>query len=66
MEELQKDGEDRGEIRTVFSRAHSDIRANGKTMCLDHSWKKLNENEIYCTQCPTVLIVGLDDERLLK
>jgi len=35
-----------------------------KSDTLDHKWKKLNENEIYCTQCPTVLIVGLDDERL--
>lgn len=55
---------DLGENRTVFTRSHADIKANGKTMCLDHKWKKLNENEIYCTQCPTVLIVGVDDERL--
>ena len=66
MEPFQDDGEDRGEIRTVFTRSHADIKANGKTMCLDHKWKKMNENEIYCIECPTVLIVGLDDERLCQ
>ena len=51
---------DLGENRTIFSRSNADIKANGKTMCLDHKWKKLNENEVYCTQCPTVWIVNSD------
>ena len=60
MEAFQEDGIDRGEVRTVFSRKHSDIRANGKTMCKEHTWKKMNAMEIYCTQCPTVHIVNAE------
>lgn len=65
IEKKQDDGEDRGEQRVVFTRSHADIKAGGKKMCTDHSWKKLSENELYCTQCPTVIICALDDERLL-
>ena len=64
VEKKQKDEIDRGEIRTIFSRSHSDIRSGGKTMCEKHTWKKLNDMEIYCTQCPTALLVSIDDERL--
>lgn len=40
----------------VFSIKHSDI-PRGITQCKDHSWVKLSENEIKCTNCPTVHIV---------
>lgn len=56
---------DLGENRTVFTRSHADIKANGKTMCLDHKWRKVNENELECKECPTVIICALDDPRLL-
>lgn len=65
IEKKQDDGEDRGEIRTEFVRSHADIRAGGKTMCKEHTWKKMNDAEIYCVNCPTALLVGLNDERLL-
>jgi len=52
--------------QTVFSAFHSDIEATGKRMCVSHSWRKRNEMEIECTNCPTCLIVGIDDERLLN
>lgn len=60
MEKKQKDGIDRGEIKTVFSRSHSDIQAGGKRMCDKHIWKKLSENEVACIMCPTVWIVNAD------
>ena len=66
QEKNQEDGIDRGEIRTEFVRSHADIKATGKTMCQEHTWKKINETEIECTLCPTVLMVGIDDERLVK
>lgn len=64
VEKKQEDGMDRGEVRTIFARSHSDIREGGKKMCEKHVWKKLNDMEIYCTQCPTALIVSIDDARL--
>ncbi len=60
VEKKQKDNLDRGEVRTIFSRSHSDIKLGGKTMCTKHSFKKLSENEVYCTNCPTCLIVNPD------
>ena len=57
-EKLQEDNEDRGEIRTVFSRSHSDIAANGKKMCEKHIWRKLSDNEVECIVCPTAWIVN--------
>lgn len=59
-EKKQEDNLDRGEIRTEFVRSHADIKAGGKTMCVDHVWKKLSENEVYCVNCPTALIVNPD------
>lgn len=63
-----ENSQDLGENRTVFTIKHSDIKATGKKMCYpeDHHWKKLSENEIYCMNCPTVLVVQLDDPRLVK
>ena len=63
MEDIEKE-DYKGENHTVFSRSHSDIRAGGKKMCVTHSWKKKNEIELECTQCPTVVICSLSDERL--
>lgn len=58
VEPLQEDKQDRGEIRQVHSISHASIKATGVTQCLDHEWKILSENEVYCTKCPTALIVN--------
>lgn len=58
------DGIDRGEIRTVFSTSIDTVRLSGKRMCEHHEWTKVNDTEIACKNCPTQLIVGIDDERL--
>lgn len=50
---------------TVFTISHAEIEKHGTKMCEVHSWRKLSENEVVCKNCPTALIVGLDDERLL-
>lgn len=60
LAEEQRRIEETGGNQTVFSVSHSEIRKTGITMCKDHSWEKLNEMEIYCTLCPTVLIVNAD------
>lgn len=52
----QKDGIDRGEIRTIHTFS-ADI-AKGITMCKVHQWRKLSDNEIACIICPTALIVN--------
>ncbi len=57
MEDIEKE-DYKGENFTVFSRSHSDIRAGGKKMCKSHFFKKLSDNEVYCTNCPTALIVN--------
>lgn len=43
----------------VFSLNHSDI-PRGMTQCEKHNLVKLNDNEVRCTKCPTVLIVNSD------
>lgn len=43
--------------KRVFSIKHSEI-PKGITQCENHSWIKLNDNEVKCTKCPTVLIVS--------
>lgn len=57
IEERQRDGEDRGEIRQVFAVKNSDIKNNGITMCKKHTWRKLSDMEVACTVCPTAWIV---------
>jgi len=42
--------------QTVFTIKHSDI-PKGVTQCINHTWVKHSENEIRCTQCPTINIV---------
>lgn len=59
-EKLEEDNIPRGEIQTVFSRSHSDIKAGGKTMCEKHIWTKLSDNEVACIICPTAWIVNPD------
>lgn len=66
QEKFQEDGIDRGEVRTVFSATHSAIKATGKSQCKIHNWRKLNEMELECTNCPTVIICSIDDERLVN
>lgn len=43
--------------QTVFKISHKDIEATGKTQCLNHKWKKLNDNELECP-CGTVIIIN--------
>jgi len=68
----QKESEEQQRIletggnQTVFSVSHSDIKRTGTSQCQIHEWKKLNDMEIYCSKCPTALIVSLDDERLIQ
>ena len=59
------DGEDRGEIRTVFSTSTSTIALSGVKQCVEHKWRKLNDTELACADCPTAIICGIDDDRLL-
>lgn len=42
--------------QTVFRIKHSEI-PQGVTQCAEHRWRKLNDHEIECAQCPTVNIV---------
>ena len=43
---------------TVFSANNSDIAKNRVTQCQEHKWRKLNEKELACLLCPTVVIVS--------
>lgn len=63
----QKEKESIDELgpQRVFAIKHSEI-PKGVTQCEKHIWKKLNDMEIACTQCPTALIVAIDDERILN
>jgi hypothetical protein len=61
MEKPKDDGIDRGEIRTVFSRSIADIKSSGVSQCKNHKWRKLNDNELECVNCPTVIVVGIDN-----
>lgn len=56
VEPLQKDGQDRGEIRTIHK--FSATIEKGTTMCKNHKLVKHSENEVACIVCPTVLIVN--------
>lgn len=47
--------------QTVFSITHAEIKATGKTQCVEHKWKKLSENEVVCG-CGTVRIINKDDK----
>ncbi len=46
--------------KRVFSIKHSEI-PKGITQCATHEWRKLNENELECTKCPSVIIVNKED-----
>ncbi len=43
--------------KTVFTIKHSEI-PKGVTQCEagNHAWKRINENELECTNCPTIII----------
>jgi hypothetical protein len=43
--------------KTVFTIKESEI-PKGITQCREHSWRKLAENELKCTKCPTAVIVN--------
>lgn len=44
------------DFKTVFTIKESEI-PKGITQCVKHTWRKLNDNEIECTKCPTIIIV---------
>lgn len=46
--------------KEVFRVHHDDI-PKGVTQCKRHKWVKLNDTELKCVNCPTVIIVGADD-----
>jgi len=48
--------EEESQVKTVFTIDEADIRPTF-TQCQKHSWIKLNDHEIECTKCPTVLII---------
>lgn len=60
------DEEDKGENRTIFSISNAEIAKTAQKQCQVHSWSKLNDIELACTLCPTVIICGVDDPRLLE
>jgi hypothetical protein len=39
--------------QTVFTIKHSDI-PKGITQCVKHKWRKLSDDEVECSVCPTV------------
>lgn len=43
--------------KTVFTIKHSDI-PKGITQCAKHVWRKKNEMELDCVNCPTCIIVN--------
>lgn len=47
------------DFKTVFTIKHSDI-PKGITQCAmkKHIWRKVNDNELECAQCPTIIIVN--------
>jgi len=45
--------------KTVFTIKHSDI-PKGITQCVKHVWRKKNETELDCVNCPTCIIVSAD------
>lgn len=51
---------------TVYSISTTDIRKTTQSQCDEHRFAKLNDEEVKCTICPTVLIVGNADSFLLN
>lgn len=45
--------------KTVFTIKHSEI-PQGRTQCIQHSWVKLNDNELHCPVCDSVIITNAD------
>ena len=43
--------------KRVFTIDEADIQPTF-TQCQKHNWVKLNDHEIACTKCPTVLIIS--------
>lgn len=59
MSNWQKEAKDPLAPKTLFTIKHSEI-PQGKTQCVNHVWKKLNDNELECLNCPTCVIVNSD------
>jgi hypothetical protein len=45
---------------TVYTISEREIKSTGRTQCTEHKWEKLNDNEIICRACNTVLIINPD------
>ena len=56
----KKEEKDELSNQRVFTINHSDI-PKGVTQCSEHSLIRLNDTEVKCTKCPTVLIKSLED-----
>ena len=56
MENKKKKEVNKLDPQTVLTVNHSELK--GVTQCSmeKHHWVKLNDNEIRCTKCPTILI----------
>jgi hypothetical protein len=48
----------------VYRISGEDIRKTGISQCETHTFRKLSENEVACTVCPTALIVENVEEYL--
>jgi hypothetical protein len=45
-------------IKEVFRISNAEIRKTGVKQCETHRWRKLSDNELACTLCPTAIIVN--------
>ena len=52
----KKEKEESPEVE-VYRISGEAIARNGQRQCQNHVFRKLNETEVACTLCPTVLIV---------
>jgi hypothetical protein len=52
----QKESE-RLDGKTVFSASHAEIAETRITQCVEHSWRKLDDENLACTKCPTAIKV---------
>ena len=59
LEKAEKDSLKKEFIEEVFRNSDAAIRKTGVSQCriTDHNWEKLNDTEIVCTKCPTVMII---------
>jgi len=47
--------------KEVFRIHIDDIKKRGVTQCVKHVWRKLDDQNIECVNCPTAIIVNNSD-----